>query len=206
MDDISTNSLACFQAIRAAHPYAPIIVFSPFWKGANWSSGSRLIECYDRIKASAAAVTGTVWVDFLQIHANNLPAAGVLSASSAVSASTISSSIPIPRGMCFRIGGATNAELRRSIFSTGFGPYTIGFNGTDYAGGGGGLSNAHAAGEAILPVGPGIYTGNGNQGSLQGNGNADRYTGSDNTHPTVAGHLNIAVCAYRELRIALGVK
>lgn len=65
---------------------------------------------------------------------------------------------------------------------SGTGPYTLTLASPT-------LANAHAAGDTVLVVGPSAITGTGKQGTTTGNGNADRYTGSDGTHPTSPGHV-----------------
>jgi lysophospholipase L1-like esterase len=56
----------------------------------------------------------------------------------------------------------------------------------------GALTYAHAAGTQVVISGPQYITGTGRVGATVGDGNADRYLGTDAVHPSAAGHRNIA--------------
>ena len=79
--------------------------------------------------------------------------------------------------------GQPTAEVRAVTNVGGSGPYSL----TVAA-----LTNTHPVGESVVLRGPSYMTGTGKQGTTTGTGNADRYTGSDGTHPTVAGQAYIA--------------
>jgi hypothetical protein len=199
---ISADALSCFSAVRAYDKNAPIIVVSPFWKAGFFTYPANLLLTKDGIFNASNLVTGTYDIDVLTTYMdyNSLSTVGALALSAAVNATTLSSTVSYPVNTYIRIGTGTNSEVRRVTSNTAVSSiYALGFNGTTFTGGGSVLINNHAAGEALTPVGPGIYSGSGKQGTPVGNGNADRYTSSDATHPTVLGHFNIAQCLFKEL-------
>lgn len=57
----------------------------------------------------------------------------------------------------------------------------------------------HAVGETAKSVGDAYIDGTGKQTATTGDGTADVFTGSDGTHPTAAGHANIALHVARGL-------
>jgi hypothetical protein len=199
---ISAEALSCFNAIREYDENAPIVVVSPFWKGGFFTYPVNLLLTKDGIFNASSLVAGTYDIDVLTTNMdyNSSTTIGALALSAASGTATLSSTISYPLNTYLRIGTGTNSEVRRVISNTAVsGIYALGFNNNAFAGGGSALISNHAAGEALTPVGPGIYSGSGKQGTPVGNGNADRYTSSDATHPTILGHLNIAQCLFKEL-------
>ena len=199
---VSAAALACFQQVRSTLPKVPILVLPAFWPKDITTAAASQATTNDAIQAAAAQVSNTTWVPMfpLALISPN-PLAGTattLSAQASSGATSLSCPINYATGTILRIGtaGTTTQEYRKVTSTSGGGPYTINFNGT---GGGGALGVTHASGDPVTPVGPNIYTGSGKQGTTTGIGNSDRYTGSDGTHPTVAGHLNIAVQTFREI-------
>lgn len=199
---ISAQALSCFSAVRAYDKNAPIIVVSPFWKAGFFTYPANLLLSKDGIFNASSLVSGTYDIDVLTTYMdyNSLSSVGALALSAATNATTLSSTVSYPVNTYLRIGTGVNSEVRRVTSNTPVSSiYVLGFNGTTFTGGGSVLLNNHVAGEALTPVGPGIYSGSGKQGTPVGNGNADRYTGNDATHPTILGHLNIAQCLFKEL-------
>lgn len=204
---VGAQALTCFQAVRAALPNTQLIVLSPFFPRGFQSYAANLLATDDAIKAAAAAV-GATFLDLLRFPApfqgagltgGGTPApapSSTLQASTAVNATSISSTINYGLGTYMQIGTGSTMEIRKVTGSSGTGPYTVNFGGATPGGGGGGLSNTHAAGEPIIPVSQGYLSGTGHLGTVTGDGTADRFTGTDSTHPTVAGHKNLARAVY----------
>jgi hypothetical protein len=84
-----------------------------------------------------------------------------------------------------KIGSGSAQYVREVVSIAGSGPYTLGVTA---------LGAGVSAGATVTLAGDSYQTGTGRQGATTGSGNSDRYTGSDATHPTVAGHGNIARC------------
>jgi hypothetical protein len=188
---VGTEAAACFALCPAG---VELVVLSPFWPRGFHSYSANLLAVRDAIKTAALAANAT-YLDVLQIPSPEaLPAATTLAAATTGTPSTVSAVASIPNGTYFQIGTDTNAEVRMVTGVSGSGPYTLSFGGS-YNGltGGGNLARTHALGDPVIPCGPGIITGSGKQGTTTGDGNADRYTGADATHPTGPGHLNIAI-------------
>lgn len=83
--------------------------------------------------------------------------------------------------------GFSAAQIVRKVSSiSGTGPYTLGVTTA--------LGTAQAIGTPVVLTGDSYQTGTGRQGATTGVGNCDRYIGPDTTHPTVAGHQNMARC------------
>lgn len=198
---IGAQALACCQAIKTALPNTQLIVLSPFFPRGFQSYPTNLLATADAIKAAAQTVDAT-YLDLLRLPAPpqgagdngtvTAPAASTLAAAAASGATSLSAGVKYPNGTYLQIGTGTNAEVRRCTGTSGTGPYTVNFGGNTPSGGGGGLSSAHVAGETVTPVGPGYLSGLGRLGNATGDGNAERFTGTDATHPTIAGHRNIA--------------
>jgi hypothetical protein len=182
---IATELAACLALVPAG---VEVVVQSPFWRNGVQTFPTNLLATRDAMQTVALAA-GATFVDLLSLP---LPTgvtaySGTLAADLTASVSnTLSCDVPIPLGSFVQIGTGTNAEVRKTNNLSGSGPYTLSFGGM------GPVSRAHTAGEVVKVVGPCIYTGTGRVGNLQANGNSDRYTGNDSTHPTMLGHLNIA--------------
>lgn len=184
---IGAEALYCLQQIRAAAPQARINVISPFWRSGFQTYTAGLLAAADAIKAAVDQVPNARYFDVLRLPVTTSLPATTLQADAAAGVTAVSLGVLYPVGTYFQIGTGSNAEVRRVTSTSGAGPYTHNFNST----GGSVLLNSHTTGEAVRVVGPGIYTGSGRQGATQGNGNSDRYTGPDGTHPTVLGMDNI---------------
>ncbi|MBD1541845.1 SGNH/GDSL hydrolase family protein [Arthrobacter sp. IA7] len=192
---VGTEAAACFALCP---PGVELVVLSPFWPRGFQSYSANLLAVRDAIKTAAVAA-GAKYIDLLQIPAvETLPAATTLAAATTGTPSQISTVANIPNGTYIQIGTDTNAEIRMTTGRSGSGPYTLSFGGS-YNGltGGGNLARTHALGDPVIPSGPGYMTGTGKQGTTVGDGNADRYTGSDATHPSGPGHFNIATYVLR---------
>jgi lysophospholipase L1-like esterase len=193
---VGTEAAACFALCPKD---VELVVLSPFWPRGFQSYSTNLLAVRDAIKTAAVAA-GAKYLDLLQLPPiETLPAATTLAAATTGTPSQISTVANIPNGTWIQIGTDTNAEIRMTTGRSGTGPYTLSFGGS-YNGltGGGNLARTHASGDPVIPCGPGAYTGTGKQGTTVGDGNADRYTGSDATHPTKDGHLHIAVHAAKQ--------
>lgn len=178
-----------FAAIKAGCPGVTLRVLSPFYSKQAASFPAGLLAAADAIKTSATAA-GARFVDVLRLPHPNAAISTTLAASSAVNATSFSTAVPIPQGTYVQIGTGTTAEIRVTNGVSGSGPYTISLSGS---GDGFALLQAHNSGEAVVTSGRCFLTGAGRQGATSGSGNADRYVGSDSTHPTGPGHLNIAM-------------
>lgn len=207
---IGAQALAVFQATKAALPQAQIIVMSPYTGRGFQSYSANFLATADAIKA-AAATAGVTFIDVLRLPA---PRTGTGGGSTPTPATTLAADVgsgntqittvgDIPLNTYIQIGTGANAQVRRVTGKSGTGPYTLQFSGSVPSGGGGTLAASHLAGEAVIPVGQGLSTGSGQQGATTGDGTSDRYTGNDGTHPTVAGHRNLARGIFRELTVPL---
>lgn len=195
---IAAELLLCLQTAATALPNVQQIVLSPFWRNGFQTYPTNLLLTDDQMKSTAQSF-GAIYLDLLRFPATRprgdaaAATATTMSSASSVAASSISLPVALPLGTYVEIGhGTTAAEIRRITGVTGTGPYTNQFGGVTPGGGGGNLASAHSSGDAVVPVGPGFISGTGYQGAAQGDGTGDRMTGADHTHPTVAGHLNIA--------------
>lgn len=193
--DIGTEAAACFTDTRAALPNVPIVVIGPWWPRGYQSYAANLLATSDAIKAAALAV-GATWIDPLRLPVPYAPpgtttATTSLTADSGAGIATVNTAASLPVGTYFQIGTGSNAEVRRVTGVTGSGPYTLQFSSPPPSGGGNVLARSHTTGETVTVVGPGLFTGSGRQTATAGDGNADQWTGSDATHPTVAGHAGI---------------
>jgi lysophospholipase L1-like esterase len=195
---IGTEAAACFAAVKAALPNCQQIVTSPFYPRGNATFPLTLLPARDAIKAAAVAA-GLPYVELLELPPpGTLLPAGTVQAATTVGASTISSSTSFPVGAFVRIGSGATQEVRAVSAVSGTGPYTLTVqqNGAN-------LAAAHAIGEPIVQSGPSYVTGTGRQGATAGNGTGDRYTGTDATHPTVEGHLNLALAILPQMRAVI---
>lgn len=203
---LQAEATACFAAATAALPNVTQVVLSPFFGKGYQSYPTGLLEARDALQAAASAA-GLVFVDVLEITPEYVTqTSGTLAANSAISATSVSSSVSIRAGSHVRIGASGAAEIRSVSSVSGTGPYTINLNTSTE----GVLAVAHSSGDPIAVTGPGWITGTGKQGTTTGNGTADRYTGSDGTHPTSdlaasGGHAALARAVYAGLLRAAGL-
>jgi lysophospholipase L1-like esterase len=191
---IGAEAALCFSTLATALPNCQQVVAGPMWGyGPNIPTGTAY-DARDAIR-SAALAAGLIWID-PQESPLDLTAQGAstLQASTSAAATTFSSGVNYRIGTWLKIGTTTAQEVRQTTNASGSGPYTI----TVAA-----LTNAHTSGDPITETGPGWITGNGRQGTTNGSGTADRYTGSDSTHPTQAGHEALGLHVARALYVAL---
>lgn len=184
--DIGTEAAACYAALKAALPACRQIVVSPFYPKGNAMYPLALLAARDTIKAAALAA-GLSYVDALELPPST-QITGTVQGATSVGATTITSDVSFPAGAWVRIGSGASTDIRVVASVSGSGPYTL-----TVAQSGQNLLAAHAVGEPIVQTGPGWVTGTGTQASPASNGTGDRYTGSDATHPTVQGHVNLAL-------------
>lgn len=193
-DTLSTGAqiypevIACIEAAKAANPNTEIIVLSPFWPmSLLTSSTTNLLDLRDSIRFAAQAA-GATFLDLLSLPVPSSIGGldTTLNANVAQSGTTLSvPAVASEKGnWCVQIGSGAQEEVRLVNSVSGTGPYTLTLaNGTTWA---------HSAGEIVRVHGNQYISGSGNQGIPTGSGTADRYTGSDTTHPTILGHRNIA--------------
>lgn len=203
-DVVGAAALSVFQAYRAALPNALIVVLSPFWQQEGWTIPSNYLAIDEALKVAASQVSGTIFLDLLRMPA---PQAGVTTDTTVSGPGTISNAAGVtanatsftsatkyPANTLVQIGNDANAEIKKIAGVSGTGPWTH----TVTA-----MARAHAAASVVIPIGPSYVTGNGKQGAPQNNGTADRYRGTDGTHPSVAGHEHIARTVFQLLSAAL---
>jgi lysophospholipase L1-like esterase len=191
---VGVEAAACFDQVRAALPNCDLIAISPFWPSAiTTNSTTNLLAVRDAIQAAAEA-RGIKFLDLLSLPApaylgswsSTLQGATLVGATS-IQVATVPDyftySTPGLNDWYVYIKDGASGEIRKVTAMSGSGPYTLTV---------GALTYAHSAGAGVQLAGPSYMTGSGKQGSTTGSGNADRYTGSDGTHPTVAGHAHIA--------------
>jgi hypothetical protein len=179
-----TEVTACFNFVRNAMGNKPIIVVSPFWP-----NGGPVYQIYTEkdILQNSARQIGAIFVDLIEqvpdIHASFFT---TLTSAAALNATTlqVANADSLLFSHYIRVGSVGPSRVKISNI-TGTGPYTL-----SLTSGIGGL--APAAGETVQLSGLSYVTGTGKQTVPTGDGTADRFTGGDNTHPTVAGHANIA--------------
>lgn len=201
---IATAAAACWAAVTAANPRVQQRVWGPFYpRGTETIAVSGMLTTDDALKA-AAATAGLPFYDFLRMPAvlgqgstaPVQPDSVTQNTISAFASNQVVSSVAYPIGTYLQIGSGASMEIRKVAGRSGSGPYTHTITGGNW-------NFSYAAGVPVHAVGPSYITGTGKQGTTNGTGTADRYTGSDGTHPTVAGHTNIAVVAYRLLAASL---
>jgi lysophospholipase L1-like esterase len=180
---IQAEATACYQAVQAALPGVPQIVFSPWWRNGVETFPNSLLQARDAIKAAVAATNTTaqpvLFVDVLELPVGSVAPATTLSASVAAAATSLSVAGFIPQGATIDIKDGTNWERKVVTAVSGTGPYTL----TVKA-----MTNAFASGVAVKQVGPCWWTGTGKVGATTGIGNSDLLVSSDGTHPSAAGH------------------
>jgi hypothetical protein len=195
---IGAEAAACFAAVKAALPNCLQVVLSPFYPRGNVTFPLTVLPCRDAIKAAALAA-GCQYVELLELPPPGaLLPSGTVQAASIAGATTISSNVSFPAGAYVRIGTGATQEVRAVASVSGTGPYTLNVQQNGVS-----LAAAHTVGDPIVQSGPSYVTGTGKQGTPTGNGTAERYTGSDSTHPTVEGHLNIALAMLPQMQAAI---
>jgi len=184
---VAAEAGLCFDLAIATG--AEVGVISPFWPKGFEGIATNILAMNRQIKAQAIA-RGLKFYDLLNLADNTGAAATTtLSSAATVGATSVSAAVSLPVNTYIQIGSDSDAEVRKITGVSGSGPYSLQFTGT---GGGGVLSRAHTSGTPVYLAGPSYLTGNGYQGTTNNSGNADRFTGGDGTHPTLAGHYNIA--------------
>ena len=201
---------ACFDDVTAALPNAVQIVLGPFWTRGRLVMPGRIFEVRDTLK-TAADSRGFPYIEMLAPAPPSTvltPAATTLTSSTNAGATSIvcpgqllsTASYQIVAGQTIiQIGSGATAELRAIQTRTaGSGTWTYGVNDA-----GNSLAYAHDAGEPVTVVADGFVTGTGTQTHPSGSGNADLFVGGDSTHPTMAGHVNLAEYVYSRLTLLL---
>lgn len=206
---VGTEAAATFAATRAALPSAKLIVLGPFWPRGFHTFPTNLLATADAIKAAALAA-GATWIDTLRLplaptSPGTTPATTTLAASVSAGVASVSTAASLPVGTYFQISSDSTAEVRRVTGVSGTGPYTLSFASPPPTGGGNTLARAHASGDPVTVVGPTILTGSGRQTVTAGDGNADQWTSSDATHPTVAGHQGLGRALFGLIAAQLAV-
>lgn len=193
---VAAEAVLCWKAAKDAGVLEQIVM-SPFWsKTLTIGTPSRVIDLTQRLKAEAESM-GLPYLNLLELpdrtgHLADWTGSALQAAVSAGATSISVASIPnyfkvayvSKNGWYIRIGVGNSSEIRRVTNITGTGPYTLTITGS--------LTFAWPINTPIFPSGGQYITGDGKQGTLKNNGTADRYTSSDGTHPTKAGHLHIA--------------
>lgn len=186
---IQAAALACYQAMQSNLPRARQVVFGPQALGGHQTITSGLLAIDDAVKA-ATATAGVRFIDLLRLPTIGVRtfAATTLAAAASAGAASISTVGKPENNSFIQIGASGGAEIRRVGAVTGSGPYTVPLDTT--------LTYTHASGDPVAQTGRTYITGTGRQGTLVNNGSADRLLGSDATHPTKAGHRNLALTMY----------
>jgi lysophospholipase L1-like esterase len=184
---------ACITLARAAGFVFSnqIIVMSSWWNKQSQGMPAALIDQNNQVQALCATL-GIPFVDTLIPAVSNGVSSTVATAitsgqSQLVIVDRFPSVADSPAGNLaggeyfVQIGnsGSSALEVRQVQSVSGSGPYTLGLTS--------GVGNTHAVGESVIQVGKGVLTGTGYQGATTGSGSSDRFTGTDGTHPTVAG-------------------
>lgn len=187
---VRAEAAACFAAVAAACPNAKQIALSPLWGpgpstfGAGASLG--VLNARDGIKAAAAAA-GIPFVDLTEMPLDATAASTTLSSTTTSGFATLPLTGPMPPGSTVHVGVYPAGERREITTVTGSGPYTATIKPN--------MTNGYAAGTPVTEVGQSFFTGSGRAGATTGFGNSDIFIGTDNAHPTQAGHdaLGIAI-------------
>lgn len=184
----------CFAAVKAANPNAKQIALSPLWGPGPGSFGSGaslgVLNARDGIKAAAEAA-GIPFVDLTEMPLEATPATATLSSTITAGYATLPLTAAVPPGSTIHIGTYPAGERREVTTVTGpaSGVYTATIKPV--------MSNGYAAGTAVTEVGQSFFTGTGRVGATTGHGNSDIFIGTDNAHPTQAGHdaLGVAIAS-----------
>jgi lysophospholipase L1-like esterase len=185
---VTANARACFQAIRAAQPGAHVVAVGPQPTGGSSTIPPNFVTIADAVIEACAAENLPV-LDLCRMPFPVLPKVldnCILAAATAIGATTAIINRPnATAGMTMQFGIAgTNRDVRRITAVTGNGPFTVTLDAP--------LSYAHASGQSAITVGPAYVTGTGKLGAAVGDGNSDRYIGTDTTHITADGHVHLA--------------
>ncbi len=195
---VVAEAQACWAQVRAALPRCRQVVLAPFWRGGE-TTMSNVLVAMDRALQAAAVDAGLVYLPVFvgPAIAGHARTSTVATASATGQANlTVASAnwLPSTTPHYVRVDGAdpARAEVRRITNVTDLGE-TVRLTASSN------WTYTHAVGVPVEVVGPPLMTGTGRQGTVAGNGNADRFTSSDGTHPTRAGHRNIADRVFVEL-------
>lgn len=194
---LQAEAQRCFELVKSAGK--EVIVVSPFYpKGAS-GLPQQILAIRDAVKAAAKA-SGVRFLDLLNY--GGIPlflAADANYSSTLASAYSSGTSVQVTDIPSYfkqantgkdkwfvKLGSGASQNIREVTNISGTGPYTLSITNA--------LSLPLPAGASVTLAGQSYQTGTGRQGATVGDGNSDRYTGPDTTHPTVAGHANIARC------------
>ena len=151
------------------------------------------MQVRDAIKAAALA-NGFTFLDLIEMNQTREST----TIATASTGSNIYTNAPLTRGSFIRVGNPTDTYVwttRVASVSGSSAPYTIGVSPN--------LQGTTVVGAPVQVVGQAFITGTGKQGAVVGDGNSDYMVGNDNTHPTIAGHDNLARAMFRQLTATL---
>lgn len=182
------------SSLKSGLPNCDTTVLSPFLghMGTNLQPGGAAdnnLTIRNAIKSAADAAT----VRFIDVIESGVT--GQATSSTAdfnAGASTVTVIDALPNQAMIRVGAPTNSWTTRvTSAASGGTPFTQSISPNNSSGG------TIVSGSPVAVVGPAFINGTGVQGSPVGDGNSDFFVSSDNTHPTQAGHLNIAMFIYQ---------
>ena len=184
----------CFNMISTSG-VTEVYIVPPFYPKGIEAWPVTFLQYYDVVKA-AAATYGFVFLDVLNpggVNEYYLDADFTTTLASAYSSGTTVSVSDVPayfktagsgkNGWWVKLGNNTNQCVREVTGCSGVGPYTLTLSLAPPA--------ALSSGASVTLSGPSYQSGSGRVGATTGDGNSDRYTGSDNAHPTRSGHEHI---------------
>ena len=177
---VSAQAGAIVAAIRACAPRAQIVMASAWTP----KGGGFLPAIYYQQNAalrSLAASLGLAFVDALEAPLPPGVAAQTTTLTTAITSPAQGATIYTATQLV--IGGTYTFADGQHFVANDSNP-----SGSVYASHVDLLQQAEALGATMTLVGPSTVSGNGRVGGAQGNGSADRVTGSDATHPTDYGH------------------
>lgn len=199
IDVFASEVNACFSA--AAMAGKEQIVISPFYPGGiekipatAWQYRDVLMVCAAKYKSIFIDLLGYGGIpQFLSASRNySATLTSAYAAGTNVDVSALPAQI-VPGGNTgldkwyLRIGEGSSQYVREVMSIANIAaPFRIGLSAA--------LLSGFPIGTPVTLGAASYQTGTGRQGATIGDGNSDRYTGVDTTHPTVAGHLNIARC------------
>lgn len=195
--EVDAEARKCVGIVQALLPGKDMVFLAPWTvKTLGGASVPHALLQRDTLRA-VAAQCGALFLDLLSLPvADRVDGTWASTLTNAVSAS--GTSLVVPTGPApFNAGGVAagragwwvtivdgvNSETRLVTAMNNSDPRTLTV---------GALTYAHAAGTPVVIGGPQYITGTGRVGATVGDGNADRYIGTDAVHPPAAGHRNIA--------------
>lgn len=180
--DVIAELQACITQARTAGlvRYGQIVVVSTWWTTAY--PPASLLDKNDAGRALCANL-GIPFVDTLTPSVTD-PVSGTITEATSTGSNNVKMSFLPPARSYLKFGTGSTLEVRQvnnpNLTGGSSAPYTVQLDLNP--------SNAHPAGDPVVQVGASLLSGTGKMSAPTGIGNADRMTGPDGTHASIAGH------------------